>query len=91
MVKLSQKNWKSKLFKKINSVDKFLPQRIAAIAADNEHWVPYMEKAYAKKYQTYDAITGGWGCWGLTDLTGGIAIKTKVCFKNTRKRHIRSF
>ena len=37
-----------------------------------------MEKAYAKKYGTYDAITGGWGCWGLTDLTGGIAIKTKL-------------
>jgi len=59
-------------------VDKFLPTNIAAIAADNEHWVPYCEKAYAKRYRTYEAITGGWGCWGLTDLTGGIAIKTKL-------------
>ena len=29
-------------------VDKMLPTSIAAIAADNEHWVPYCEKAYAK-------------------------------------------
>ena len=29
-------------------VDKMLPKSIAAIAADNEHWVPYCEKAYAK-------------------------------------------
>ena len=47
---------------------------MAAIAEDNEHWVPYTEKAYAKRYKTYEAITGGWGCWGLTDLTGGIAM-----------------
>lgn len=62
-------------------VDKYLPTNIAAIAADNEHWVPYCEKAYAKRYRTYDAITGGWGCWGLTDLTGGIAIKTEIHWK----------
>ena len=30
-------------------VDKMLPTSIAAIAADNEHWVPYCEKAYAKE------------------------------------------
>ena len=59
-------------------VDKYLPTRLAAVAADNEHWVPYVEKAYAKRYLTYEAITGGWGCWGLTDLTGGIAIKTRL-------------
>ena len=29
-------------------VDKMLPTSIAAIAADNEHWVPYCKKAYAK-------------------------------------------
>ena len=34
-------------------VDKMLPTSIAAIAADNEHWVPYCEKAYAKeRFQT---------------------------------------
>ena len=59
-------------------VDKYLPTSIAAIAADNEHWVPYCEKAYAKRYKTYENITGGWGAWGLTDLTGGIAIKTEL-------------
>ena len=35
-------------------VDKYLPTSIAAIAADNEHWVPYCEKAYAKRYKTYE-------------------------------------
>ena len=60
-------------------VDKFLPINIVAIAADNEHWVPYCEKAYAKRYKTYDNITGGWGAWGLTDLTGGTETgQTKV-------------
>ena len=35
-------------------VDKMLPTSIAAIAADNEHWVPYCEKAYAKPgFQTF--------------------------------------
>ena len=29
-------------------VDKYLPTQIAAIAGDNEWWVPYCEKAYAK-------------------------------------------
>ena len=29
-------------------VDKLLPTNIASIAKDNEHWVPYCEKAYAK-------------------------------------------
>lgn len=72
-------NEKSNIFCLI--VDKYLPTNIAAIAADNEHWVPYCEKAYAKRYRTYDAITGGWGCWGLTDLTGGIAIKTEIHWK----------
>jgi len=58
-------------------VDKYLPS-IAAIAGDNEYWVPYCEKAYAKRYRTYDAINRGWGRWGLVDLTGGIAIKTEI-------------
>ena len=30
-------------------VDKLLPKNIAAVAKDNEHWVPYCEKAYAKE------------------------------------------
>ena len=29
-------------------VDKLLPTNIASIAKDNEYWVPYCEKAYAK-------------------------------------------
>ena len=96
-------------------VDKLLPGNIAALSAGNEWWVPYTEKAYAKRYQSYEArvkngkgngnknnpvsksgaglgskrtgfpfatlceaINGGWGAWGLTDLTGGIAIRTKL-------------
>ena len=45
----------------------------AAESVDNEYWVPYTEKAFAKRYKTYDAINGGWPVWALTDLTGGIA------------------
>ena len=50
----------------------------AADSVDNEYWVPYTEKAYAKRYKTYEAITGGFGAWGMTDLTGGIAIITEL-------------
>lgn len=69
-------------------VDKMLPTSIAAIAADNEHWVPYCEKAYAKRYKTYENITGGWGAWGLTDLTGGIAIKTELNWEDPGKHEL---
>ena len=55
-----------------------LPDSIAAHAEDNEYWVPYTEKAYAKRYKTYEAITSGWGAWGLTDLTGGIATRNHL-------------
>ena len=55
-----------------------LPDSIAAHAEDNEYWVPYTEKAYAKRYKTYEAITWGWGAWGMTDLTGGIAISSEL-------------
>ena len=53
-------------------VDKLLPTSIikneydiepfASIAKDNEHWVPYCEKAYAKEadsnYRYYSSTTG---------------------------------
>ena len=68
----------------LHSVNYYLPDRIAALSEDNEYWVPYTEKAYAKRYKTYDAITGGWGAWGLTDLTGGIAIKTDLSWVSFR-------
>ena len=55
-----------------------LPDSIAAHSKDNEYWVPYTEKAYAKRYKTYDAITGGFGAWAMTDLTGGIAMITEL-------------
>ena len=35
---------------KTYKVDKYLPTQIAAIAGDNEWWVPYCEKAYAKAW-----------------------------------------
>ena len=68
----------------LHLVNYYLPDRIAALSEDNEYWVPYTEKAYAKRYKTYDAITGGWGAWGLTDLTGGIAIKTDLSWVSFR-------
>ena len=60
-------------------VDKFLPQ-IASKSVDNEQWVKYCEKAYAKRYETYQNIHGGQGVWGLTDLTGGIAVQTELAW-----------
>ena len=94
-------------------VDKLLPTNIASIAKDNEHWVPYCEKAYAKpgfqtfrikskvsksalenrhkKYITYDNIEGGLGIWGLTDLSGGIAIRTTMDWNDPKKHELFSF
>jgi hypothetical protein len=39
-------------------------------AADNQLWVPLVEKAYAKCHGSYHAISGGWIAEGLLDLTG---------------------
>ena len=39
-------------------------------AADNQLWVPLVEKAYAKSHGSYHAISGGWIAEGLLDLTG---------------------
>jgi len=39
-------------------------------AADNQLWVPLVEKAYAKAHGSYHAISGGWISEGLLDLTG---------------------
>ena len=41
-------------------------------AADNQLWVPLVEKAYAKAHGSYHAISGGWISEGLLDLTGGV-------------------
>ena len=45
---------------------------------ENEVWIPYCEKAYAKRYKSYENITGGWGAWGLTDISGGVSIVNKL-------------
>lgn len=58
-------------------VDKYLPQ-ISTHSVDNEQWVKYCEKAYAKRYETYQNIKGGYGVWGMTGLTGGIAVRTEL-------------
>lgn len=41
-----------------------------------------------KRYKTYENITGGWGAWGLTDLTGGIAIKTELNWDDPGKHEL---
>lgn len=35
-------------------VDKMLPSLQHDVNKDDEHWVVYCEKAYAKKYKTYE-------------------------------------
>lgn len=40
-----------------------------------ELWPTIMEKAYAKKYGSFDNIEGGWVQFALADLTGGLPEK----------------
>ena len=60
-------------------IDALLPlnKRRANPSEASEWWVPLTEKAYAKFCGSYDQIQGGYPCWALTDLTGGIAIQQK--------------
>ena len=59
-------------------IDDFIPSQRRAAPHKNEWWVPLCEKAYAKFWGSYDNINGGWSCWALTDLTGGIALQTTL-------------
>ncbi|KAG2008821.1 hypothetical protein CC2G_014212 [Coprinopsis cinerea AmutBmut pab1-1] len=45
----------------------------AKSGAQDETWVPLIEKAYAKFYCNYDHLNGGWTGEAIEDLTGGIA------------------
>lgn len=81
-------------------VDKLLPtsimrnynkEQFASNAKDNEYWVPYCEKAYAKRYKTYDNIDSGIGMWALTDLTGGISIRLKLNWDDAIKHNFFAF
>eukprot|EP00037_Helgoeca_nana_P031493 m.403289 g.403289 ORF g.403289 m.403289 type:complete len:553 (+) comp28407_c0_seq12:1520-3178(+) len=47
--------------------DKF--ELVYSKAADKQLWVPLLEKCYAKAHGSYRAISGGWICEGLSDLT----------------------
>ena len=52
--------------------------RRASVSQTGEWWVPLCEKAYAKFIGSYKTLVGGKPCWGLTELTGGITIQSKV-------------
>ena len=57
-------------------IDDNLPlRRRAAPSETDEWWVPLTEKAYAKFCGSYDRIEGGFACWAMTDLTGGITVE----------------
>jgi len=40
--------------------------------AQNETWVPLLEKAYAKAHGDFSSLIGGWIGEGLEDLSGGV-------------------
>ena len=50
----------------------------AKSSVTDEYWIPLLEKAYAKFSGGYKNLKGGWPCWALTELTGGIAIESTV-------------
>ena len=45
----------------------------------------------SKRYETYENVTGGWGAWGLTDLTGGISITTELNWDDPGKHELFKF
>ena len=45
----------------------------------------------SKKYLTYGNIDGGLAIWGLTDLSGGIAIRTTMDWNGPKKHELFSF
>lgn len=46
-----------------------MTHRAFSKADQKQLWVPLVEKAYAKAHGGYNAISGGWICEGLFDLT----------------------
>ncbi|KAB5589397.1 hypothetical protein CTheo_7164 [Ceratobasidium theobromae] len=50
----------------------------ASCGDHEETWVPLIEKAYAKLYGDFGAISGGFTAEGIEDLTGGVSTMLEI-------------
>jgi hypothetical protein len=56
----------------------------ASSAQRNEIWIPLLEKAYAKRFGSYEALEGGHVSDALADLTGGHASHIDLSTEETQ-------
>ena len=50
--------------------DSLLTVEIGTRSNDDSQWIPLVEKAYAKLYDSYASLAGGLTSFTMTDLTG---------------------
>ena len=58
--------------------DSLLTVEIGTRSNDDSQWIPLVEKAYAKLYDSYASLAGGLTSFTMTDLTGGVSIHNRL-------------